>query len=116
MLAVEALIAFFVGFGIQAFYPAPELLQNPTTTGLLKGPPAEELSPELEAEEQEFARQMRTYQEELPAYKHTSSLVAVGISVLILAAVLLLRGLKIRAIRDGVGPRRSSRPVLRPTA
>jgi hypothetical protein len=100
MLAVGVLIAFFVGFGIQAFYPAPEPPENPTT-GMVKGP--EDLSPEQEAQEEEFARQMRTYrEEELPAYDRTASLVAVGIAVLILTAVLLLRRLRIRAIRDGV--------------
>lgn len=96
MLAVGVLIAFFVGFGIQAFYPAPE-------------PPGErfvptESSPEdpegKEKKKEELA--FRAYQEEVSEYNRIASLLAVGIAVLILSAVLLLRRIRIPAIRDGV--------------
>jgi hypothetical protein len=84
------LVAFFVGFGIQAFYPAPKPPRTSPPGSFVKGP--RDLSPEQEAEEKEFARRMDTYQEEQPpGYNRVAFLVGLGIAVPILAAVLLLR-------------------------
>jgi hypothetical protein len=101
LLAVGVLIAFFVGFGIQAFYPAPELPEE--RFGLAEAPPEEDpegMEKVREKEEKELT--FRAYQEEVVEYNRIASLIAIGIAVLILGAVLLLRRIGIPAIRDGV--------------
>jgi hypothetical protein len=101
LLAVGVLIAFFVGFGIQAFYPAPE---PPDEQFGPTAPPSEE-DPEGKekfADNEEKELSIRAYQEEVVEYNRVASLVAIGIAVLILGAVLLLRRNGIPAIRDGV--------------
>ena len=101
LLAVGVLVAFFVGFGIQAFYPAPELPEE--RFGLAEAPPEEDpegMEKVREKEEKELT--VRAYQEEVVEYNRIASLIAIGIAVLILGAVLLLRRIGIPAIRDGV--------------
>lgn len=101
LLAVGVLTAFFVGFGIQAFYPAPEPPEEqfaPTAP-----PPEEDPGGKQKFEDKEEKElNLRAYQEEVVEYNRIASLVAIGIAVLILGAVLLLRGIGIPAIRDGV--------------
>jgi hypothetical protein len=101
LLAVGVLTAFFVGFGIQAFYPAPE---PPEEQFAPTAPPPEE-DPggnEKFEDKEEKELNVRAYQEEVVEYNRIASLVAIGIAVLILGAVLLLRRIGIPAIRDGV--------------
>lgn len=101
LLAVGVLVAFFVGFGIQAFYPAPEPPEE--QFGPTQPPPEENPEgKETFADEEEKELSVRAYQEEVVEYNRIASLVAIGIAVLILGAVLLLRRLGIPAIRDGV--------------
>jgi hypothetical protein len=94
VLAVGVLTAFFVGFGIQAFYPAPEFPEEQ--------PVEPEAKEELMKEEKEDFAAFRAYEEEISEYNRVASFIAVGIAVLILAAVLHLKRIRIRAIRDGV--------------
>ncbi len=101
LLAVGMLVAFFVGFGIQAFYPAPELPEE--RFGYTDPPPEEDPEGEekfVEKEEKGLAE--RSYRAEVVEYNRIASLIATGIAVLILGAVLLLRRIGIPAIRDGV--------------
>ena len=101
LLAVGVLTAFFVGFGIQAFYPAPE----PPEERFGPTEPLPEEDPEGKekfADKEEKELSVRAYQEEVVEYNRIASLVAIGIAVLILGAVLLLRRIGIPAIRDGV--------------
>jgi hypothetical protein len=101
LLAVGVLVAFFVGFGIQAFYPAPE--PPGEQFGPTESPPEDpEDKEKAKAEKEEKERTFRAYQEEVVEYNQIASLIAVGIAVLILGAVLLLRRIRIPAIRDGV--------------
>ena len=100
MLAVSVLVAFFVGFGIQAFYPAPELPEE--RFGPTEPPPEDPEGKEKSKEKEEEELALRAYQEEVSEYNRIASLIAVGIAVLILGAVLLLRRIRIPAIRDGV--------------
>jgi hypothetical protein len=97
VLAVGVLIALFVSFGIQAFYPAPQPPEEPERT--VRGPQ------EAPPEEKEFMREMEAYmEEELPAYNRVASVIALGVAVAILAAVPLLGRLRAvpQAITDGV--------------
>jgi hypothetical protein len=101
LLAVGVLTAFFVGFGIQTFYPAPE----PPEERFGPTEPLPEEDPEGKekfADKEEKELSVRAYQEEVVEYNRIASLVAIGIAVLILGAVLLLRRIGIPAIRDGV--------------
>jgi multisubunit Na+/H+ antiporter MnhB subunit len=101
LLAVGVLTAFFVGFGIQAFYPAPEPPEErfgPTEPSPEEVPEGKEKFGDKEEKE----LSVRAYQEEVVEYNRIASLVAIGIAVLILGAVLLLRRSGIPAIRDGV--------------
>jgi NADH:ubiquinone oxidoreductase subunit 5 (subunit L)/multisubunit Na+/H+ antiporter MnhA subunit len=100
MLAVGVLIAFFVGFGIQAFYPAPELTEE--RFGPTESSPADPEGKEKFKEMKEEELALRVYHEEVSEYSRIDSLIAVGIAVLILGAVLLLRRIRIPAIRDGM--------------
>jgi hypothetical protein len=100
LLAVGVLTAFFVGFGIQALYPAPE---PPEEQFAPTAPPSEEDPGKEKFEDKEEKElSVRAYQEEVVEYNRIASLVAIGIAVLILGAVLLLRRIGIPAIRDGV--------------
>jgi hypothetical protein len=101
LLAVGVLTAFFVGFGIQAFYPAPEPPEDrfgPTEPSPEEVPEGKEKF----ADNEEKELSVRAYQEEVVEYNRIASLVAIGIAVLILGVVLLLRRIGIPAIRDGV--------------
>jgi multisubunit Na+/H+ antiporter MnhB subunit len=101
LLAVGVLVAFFVGFGIQAFYPAPEFPEE--RFGLTETPPEEDSEgKETFREKEEKELTARAYQEEVVEYNRIVSLIAISIAVLILGAVLLLRRIGIPAIRDGV--------------
>lgn len=101
LLAVGVLTAFFVGFGIQAFYPAPEPPEE--RFGPTQPPPEDDLEgKEKFGDKEENELSVRAYQEEVVEYNRIASLVAIGIAVLILGAVLLLRRIGIPAIRNGV--------------
>ena len=100
-MVVGVLVGFFVGFGIQAFYPTPEL---PEERFWPPEPPPEDPEDKEKArvEKEEKELTFKAYQEEVVEYNRFASLVAVGIAVLILGAVLLLRRIRIPAIKDGV--------------
>ena len=94
LLVVGVLARFFAGFGIQAFYPTPELPEE--RFGPPEPPPEDPEDKEkarVEKEEKELT--FKAYQEEVVEYNRFASLVAVGIAVLILGAVLLLRRIRI---------------------
>jgi hypothetical protein len=104
MLALGVLVAAFVGFGIEVVYPAPEfpereLFDGPgepppeemiveetvspqESEGKAKEPPPKDLPPESKLGFQEYER-------ELAEHNRIGSVIALGVSVLILVAALI---------------------------
>lgn len=127
-LALAGLIAAFVGFGIEAFYPSPKYpaeelfygevygegtaMQGGATLGApdeamaQEVPPGELVEPGVPPEalesERAYMQQERAYREELSEYHRVASLVAIGAAALLLVAgwVPLLRRLPV--IGDGL--------------
>lgn len=94
-----ALLALFVGLGIQTFYPGPEMPEP--TTGVEFVPegsaPAEEQREEMEEDE----RQWRLWQEEQQSYSRNVAVVALGASVVLLGLSLVLEK-RNRVLTNGV--------------
>ncbi len=92
------MLAFFIGLGIEAFYPGPKAPEYPTS---LEGEKvASELSPEEKQVQETFDRDQKTWLEDNRVHSRNTSIIAVAISVLIL--VLSLTALaKIDIMSDG---------------
>jgi hypothetical protein len=128
-LALAGLIAGFVGFGIEAFYPSPKYpgegefygemygggeatVEGGITMGSTEGAMAQEvppeefaepgMSPEMIESERAFMQQERAYQRELSEHRRIASLIAVGAAALLLVVgwVPFLRRLPV--IGDGL--------------
>ena len=110
-LAVAALVAAFVGFGIEAFYPSPafpepdEAMMNPEMYGPEPGAIAGEPGPpppEFVEAERESQREYEAYERELAAHSGVASAVAIGAAVLILVLGLVPRIGRLPSIGDGL--------------
>ena len=98
-LAIALLVVAFVGFGIAAFYPAPEYPQPSTELefGVGEGGPTEE-EKRLMAEEQ---RKEQAFQERLSDYNRVVASVSIGVAVVLLVGSLLWVS-RVPVIGDGV--------------
>ena len=96
-LAIALLVVAFVGFGISAFYPAPEYPEPPAQL--------EAVGPDPTDEERELIAQQRqkeeNYQKEFSDYNQVVSSISIGIAVVLLVgSILWLSSLDV--IGDGV--------------
>lgn len=82
-----ALIALFVGLGIQTFHPGPEMPEYPVE---MQFAPGKEPTEEQLAQEREYEQQMRSWQEERNDYNRDVAVVSLAASVLLLALSLVL--------------------------
>ena len=94
-LAISFLVVAFVGFGISAFYPAPEFPQPPPETEF-GGSPSTEKEKELAAEQRE-----KEYQEPLSEYNKVVASIAIGAAILLLVISILWLN-RLPVIGDGV--------------
>lgn len=93
-VALAALLAAFVGFGIEAAYPSPAFPEEPYRAGPMTiegGIPGEEPSPEFVEEERRFQPEMEAYQQRLSDHHEVASAFAIVAAVLMLLAGLVPR-------------------------
>ncbi len=93
------LIAVFVGFGIDAFYPGPKAPQYPTELDQVKSGCEETL--EQQTLRKEFNQAQEKYMEEAKPYNRNVSIISLVASIIILISSLTLLG-KIRMMADGI--------------
>ena len=98
-LAIALLVVAFVGFGISAFYQAPEYPQPPPEAefGLGEGEPTEE-ERRLMAQQR---REEQAFQERLSDYNRVVASVSIGLAVVLLVGSLLWIS-RVPVIGDGV--------------
>ena len=103
-IALAALLAAFVGFGIEAAYPSPAFPDDPYSSGAAMGPelPGEEPSPEFVEAERRFQTEMEGYQQRLSDHHEVASAVAIAAAVLMLLAGLVPRVGRLPVIGQGV--------------
>lgn len=94
------LIALFVGFGIDSFYMAPKYPEYPNKPIIAESGKEEDMQKQLEIS-QEFEEKSKNYREELKQYNRNVSIVAIGISVIILILSLTFLS-KIHTIANGI--------------
>jgi hypothetical protein len=97
-VAIAFLVVAFVGFGISAFYPAPEFPQPPPQLEYGVGDNPTEEEQKLMAEQR---KKEEAYQERFSDYNRVVSSICVGVAVVLLVgSILWLSGLVV--IGDGV--------------
>lgn len=127
-LALAGLIAAFVGFGIEAFYPSPNYSDEGAFYGEMsgggvvmqggatavapdevmaqEGPPGEfaepGMTPEMIQSEREYMQQMRSYERELSEHHRVASLIAIGAAALLLVAGWMPSLRRLPVIGDGL--------------
>ncbi|MFI7480992.1 hypothetical protein ACH9EU_01110 [Kocuria sp. M1R5S2] len=94
-----ALLALFVGLGIQTFYPGPEMPESISRMEFAPGEstPGDEEAAELEENE----RQWQQWEEERQTYSRNVAVVALGASVALLGLSLVLER-RNRVLTNGV--------------
>jgi hypothetical protein len=106
-LTLAVLVAAFVGFGIEAVYPAPEspedaalAEQAPPTSSIGENGPSTE--PPGSPDEAQFQSQVGAYQQELANHDRIASVIAIVVAVAILIAGLITHVSRLPVIGDGV--------------
>lgn len=100
-LFVGLLLAAFIGFGIDTFYPSPKEPELPASLQYREAPPGASETPEQIAARKEYDAQYKTYQEQLGIYNRNVSMIALALAVIILVVSLILAG-KITILADGL--------------
>lgn len=98
-LFLGLLIAVFVGFGIDAFYPGPKAPQYPMELDQVK--PGCEETLEQQTLRKDFNQAQEKYMEESKPYNRNVSIMSLVASIIILIFSLTLLG-KIRMVADGI--------------
>lgn len=91
------LLSIFVGVGISAFYPAPDVPEYPVELNNFEKEPTQE----QEALFNEFDEQMRQHEEDLKPYNRNVSILTLGAAVILLIVSLVYEK-RIKLIADGV--------------
>lgn len=92
------LLAIFVGFGINTFYPGPEMPKYPSELNTYTN---KEMTREQEVVQRAYDKKMDTWNEEMKPYSRNVSIIAMA-AALILLAISFIFEKKIRVIADGV--------------
>ncbi len=96
-LFVAVLIALFIGFGVNAFYPGPEMPEYPESSmGYAKEP-----SEEDQKKQAEYNTKYNEYNDELKVYNRTVSTITLASSVLLLVVSLVFEK-RIKLIANGI--------------
>src|SRR5215204_3172547 len=86
-LAIALLVVAFVGFGISAFYPAPQAPQPPPGAIMVDdtkfGPSS------TEEEKAEYQEKQKAFQEQFSNYNRIVSSIAIGAAVVLLVSSIL---------------------------
>jgi len=98
-LFLALLVAFFVGLGIDAFYPGPVMPQYPVELDIVKQGCEETL--EQQAIRKEFNEAQNKYMEESKPYNRNVSIISLVAAIIILVISLTLLS-KIKMIADGI--------------
>lgn len=104
-LAVAVLVAAFVGFGIETFYPTPESPQDSALAGEVSPSPAADRGVPSAAEPPPGLpgdAAVGAYEQKLAEHDRVASVVAIVVAVLILVAGLIPRISLLPVIGDGV--------------
>lgn len=103
-VALAALLAAFVGFGIEAAYPSPTFPEDPYAAGPMMGPefPGEEPSPEFIEAQRKFQTEMEAYQQRLSDHHEVASAISLVAAVALLLASLLPQVGRLPVIGQGV--------------
>lgn len=103
-VALAALLAAFVGFGIEVAYPSPEFPEDPYMEGPMMegGIPGEEPSPEFVEEQRRFQTEMEAYQQRLSDHHEVAAAIAIAAAVLMLLAGLVPRVGRLPVIGQGI--------------
>ena len=102
-VALAALLAAFVGFGIEVAYPSPEFPEDPYMEGpMMEGIPGEEPSPEFIEEQRRFETEMAAYQQRLSDHHEVASAIAIVAAVLMLLVGLVPRVGRLPVIGQGI--------------
>lgn len=98
-LFLGLLIALFVGFGINTFYPAPEAPEYPTTLNTMGKEPTDE---QVKAQ-QAYDAAMRDFEKnQMAPYNRNVSIMAIVAGIALLSLSLLLEKSKAYVINEGV--------------
>ncbi|MEX5236401.1 hypothetical protein [Kocuria arenosa] len=97
-----ALLALFVGLGIQSFYPGPEMPEPTAGAEFVPGgsTPTGEQREEMEENDRQW-QQWQQWQEEQQSYSRNVAVVALGASVVLLGLSLVLEK-RNRVLTNGV--------------
>ena len=98
-LFLALLVALFVGLGIDAFYPGPQIPQYPVELEKVESC-CEETAEQGEIRI-EFEQAQRNYQEEMKPYNRNVSIISLIAAIIILVVSLTLLN-KIKMIADGI--------------
>ncbi len=95
-LFLGVLLALFVGFGINTFYPGPNEPRYPTVTTVTKEPTQEQ-----QIAETNYQTEYRKYEDKLKPYSRNVSMVALIAAVVFLSLSLVLEK-RLPIIADGI--------------
>ena len=98
-LFLALIIALFVGFGIDAFYPEPKTPQYPVELQSFKETCS--ATPEQKLAQEKYDQESRVYQETMKPYNRNVSIISLIAAILILVLSLTLLA-KIKMIADGI--------------
>lgn len=98
-LFLALLVAFFVGLGIDAFYPGPKAPQYPMELDQVK--PGCEETLEQQTTKKEFNQSQNKFMEDSKSYNRNVSIISLVASIIILIVSLTLLS-KIKMIADGI--------------
>lgn len=87
-VVIGLLFVAFIGFGLATFYPAPTYPNYPKTLEY-RTTPSETLTPEERKQEADYQILSDKYQEDISAYNLNTSMILIGISVIVLAISIL---------------------------
>lgn len=93
------MLAFFVGLGIEAFYPSPKAPEYPTELQY-NGKDPSEMSAELQRKQKDFDQQQKDWQNLNSIHSRNTSIIAVIASIILLVLSLTVL-VKINIMSDG---------------
>jgi hypothetical protein len=107
MLFIAIMIAAFIGFGVDTFYPEPDYPEYPTA--LDRPFPVEKDTDELTEEEkaqqnqeyEEFQQKQKEYETQIKLYNRNVSIIAISLAVTILVLSIVFAS-RLEIISDGM--------------